>query len=220
MDFGDCTEVGGQQYALNLYTLAESVQAKRVLEIGAGWGWSSRAFALSLANHGGSLISIDPHPERIKPENRGRIDALGIQWDIRKERSGDNPIVGMVDLLYIDGDPRNAGSDFVRYYETVRSGGYIVMDGYGGQPGPTEFVDGRSCFFPLRYSDIFSHAIYCKVMPHPAEWSYEGRCSECPATFSATAWSSLDADIDRHVETYKHTVTAVARNIKYKKGPR
>lgn len=219
MDFGDCTEVSGPQYALNLYTLAESSQATRILEIGAGWGWSSRAFALSLANRSGTLISIDPHTERIKAENRGRIAALSMTWDIRNERSGDNPLNDSIDILYIDGDPRNAGTDFVRYYENVRPGGYIVLDGYGGQPGPTEFCEGRVGFLPLRYSEVFSHAVFCKPLP-AVEHAYEGRCGDCPMSFTADNWSGLDTVIDRHVESLRHTVNAVARNVRYKKGPR
>lgn len=222
-DFGDCNEVGGQQYALNLYTLAESIRAMTVLEIGAGWGWSARAFALSLAPRGGLLISIDPHPERIKLENRGRIAALEVPWEIVKARSEDKPFSETVDLLYIDGDPRNAANDFHRYSENVRPGGLIVLDGYGGQPGPTECVE--SCdldFLRLPYNDAYCHAIYRKPVPLAADGKYEAVCTQCPQAFHADYWSALDTSIDAHVTSALHTVNAVAgpRRIKYTKGPR
>lgn len=222
-DFGDCDEVGGQQYALNLYTLAESIKAMTVLEIGAGWGWSGRAFALSLSKRHGKLISIDPRPERIKSENRRRIEVSGASWDIRKERSADRPCNDRIDLLYIDGDPREAASDFIKYSENVRAGGLIILDGFGGQPGPTEFVE--SCemnFLHLPYNDTYCHAVYRKSVPLASGGKYEAACTQCPATFQADYWSALDTLIDAHVTGELHTVNAVAepRRIKYTKGPR
>lgn len=222
-DFGDCMEVGGQQYALNLYTLAESIKAMTVLEIGAGWGWSARAFALSLAPRSGMLISIDPHPERIKAENRGRIAALEMPWEIRKERSGDTPFNAAIDLLYIDGDPKNAADDFNRYQENVRAGGLIVLDGYGGQPGPTEFVDAAAQerdFLKLPYSEAYCHAIYRKPVPRIHGGKYEARCMQCLQEFRAGYWSALDVLIDSHVGKSGHSVAAVAgpHGIKYIKG--
>jgi hypothetical protein len=223
LDFGDCAEVGGQQYALNLYTLAESIKARTVLEIGAGWGWSARAFALSLAPRGGFLVSIDPHPERIKPENRGRISALEVPWEICKARSEDTPFNERIDLLYIDGDPRNAAADYRHYYENVRDGGLIVLDGVGGQPGPTEFVE--SCefdFLRLPYNDAYCHAIYRKPVPLAHEGKYEASCTQCPQTFRADYWSALDTAIDSHISVTQHTVNAMAgpRRIKYIKRAR
>ena len=224
LDFGDCQEVGGEQYALNLYTLAESIKAMTVLEIGAGWGWSARAFALSLASRHGRLISIDPYPERIKPENLGRVAALEVPWDVRKERSGDKPFNEPIDLLYIDGDPCNVTEDFKRYRENVRDGGLIVIDGYGGQPGPTEFIETSApgfFFVTLPYSDAYCHAIYRKPVPL-ADGKYEASCKHCPRAFSADYWSALDDSIDAHIAEFAHTVDAMAgpRRIKYTKGPR
>lgn len=222
LDFGDCTEAGGQQYALNLYTLAESIKAVAVLEIGAGWGWSARAFAISLAPRKGTIISIDPHPERIKWENRGRIDALGIDWDVRKERSGDKPFNDPIDMLYIDGDPRNAKKDFMLYSENVRAGGLIVLDGCGGQPGPTEFAESSGInFFMMQYSDAYCHAIYRVPVPLARDGGYVANCTQCPQTFMALYWSALDSAIDDHINEFQHIVNAVAgpRRIKYTKGP-
>ena len=229
LDFGDCMEVGSQQYALNLYTLAESIKAMTVLEIGAGWGWSARAFAMSLAHRHGRIISIDPHPERIKPENRGRIFALDVPWDVRTERSGqlmvNDPLPETFDLVYIDGDPRNAASDFNFYLGNVRDGGLIVLDGYGGQPGPTEFIEAAEqerSFLLLPYSDAYCHAIYRKPVPHAQDGKYEAHCTQCPKTFSATYWSGLDESIDAHVTQFNHSVEAYAgpRRLKYTKGVR
>lgn len=216
-------EAGGPQYALNLYALAESIKAMLVLEVGAGWGWSARAFAHSLSKRGGILVSIDPHPERIKPENRGRIDAMEMSWDIRKARSEDTPFNEPIDLLYIDGNPANAADDFRRYYENVRAGGIVVIDGYGGQSQPTEFVESQDFdFLLLPYNDTYAHAVRRKPVPHDFAGRYEAVCEGCYTQFRADYWSAMDAAIDKHVETAQHTVTAIAgpRRLRYRKGPR
>jgi predicted O-methyltransferase YrrM len=210
-DFGSCKEVTGQQYALSLYTLAESVRAKDVLEIGAGWGWSSRAFALSLENRQCSrLVSIDKHPARIHRVNRVATKGTGIDWDIIEGDSAKIMPPGEFDLIYIDGNPYMAHADFLRFYPKLRPGGLMVMDGYEGQVGPTEAVDSLAAQYPfvsLPYHPHYSHAIHRKPLTLSKKDGHIATCGHCTTKVACKSWREVDKTARDHAFDAKHRVT-------------
>lgn len=220
-EFGECTEVLGNQYALSLYTLAESVHAKDILEIGAGWGWSARAFALSLENRpGGHLTSIDTHPARIHTENRRAVTATAIDWQIIEDSSATAPVDDEFDLIYIDGNPYMAHSDFLRFYPKLRPGGLIVMDGYGGQVGPTEAVDSLMSsyhFTILPYKANYCHAIHSKPVPLSDKNDNSIACEACGGKSFYPNWREADTAANQHSNEQKHSVAVhiASRNLSY-----
>ncbi len=212
-DFGECLEVRSPQYALSLYTLAESVKAKSILEVGMGWGWSSRAFALSLENRPPSkLTSIDIVPERIKRENRKAVVDSKIDWDIIAESSADVEIDCEFDLIYIDANPEMAHADFLKFYPRLKPGGFIIMDGYGGQVGPTEAVDSLSSQYPFvsipydALKEIYSHAVHRKPLsPHSGKGIHIV-CKECNTIVNCVSWREADTKAFAHTKKMRHTV--------------
>ena len=209
-DFGECTEVNGIQYALNLYTLAESVNASCVLEIGAGWGWSSRAFALSLENRlPARLVSVDTNPQRIHRKNRRAVLNTHVAWDILDTESAKVDVDGEFDILYIDGDPYLAQADFLRFYPKLSPGGLVIMDGYGGQVGPTEAVDGLLSSYPfvtLPYHLGYAHAVHRKPKPLLVKDGFSAACDECGTVTPYRNWREVDTVARDHTNKFKHRV--------------
>ena len=209
-EFGECTEVCGTQYALSLYTLAESARATSILEIGMGWGWSARAFALSLENRLPSkLTSVDTVPQRIKGENRKVVLATGIDWDIINEDSAKAEIEGPFDILYIDGNPNMAQADFLRFYPAVRPGGFIIMDSYGGQLGPTEAVDSLTPqypFTPIPYKDVYAHAVHRKPELPRSGKGIRIVCEQCSVSINCVSWREADTKAFAHTKEMRHNV--------------
>lgn len=134
----ECTEVGGREYVRQLYALAKG--AKRIAEIGLGWGYSARAFMQALTdNGGGELVSIDPLdglPDGVNVREKHPAPA-GVTWTHLKQPSHRVPnLAASVDLLYIDGDPRYCLDDATRFYKDIRPGGLLVIDSGGWTNGP------------------------------------------------------------------------------------
>ena len=208
--FGDCDEVHGEQYALSLYTLAESVQAKDILEIGAGWGWSARAFALSLENRTGSrLVSVDRKPQRLHRKNRKAIISTGINWSIIEGNSADVEIDGEFDLIYIDGAPHMVHADFLRFYPKLRAGGLMVVDGYGWQFGPTDAVDSLSSsyqFASLPYKDHSCHAVHRKPREQSKKDGFLVICQQCGTKVACQNWRHVDQTAYSHALQLNHRV--------------
>jgi len=208
-EFGECTEVCGNQYALSLYTLTESVRAKDVLEVGMGWGWSSRAFAMSLENRTDTrLVSIDREPARVHAENKHAVQDTGIQWDVLEGNSADVEVDGQFDLIYIDANPYMAHADFLRFYPKLRPGGFIVMDGYGGQIGPTEAVDSLResyPFTPLSYHPGYAHAVHQKPKPLGKD-GFTAACTSCGTIVNYINWRQVDKAAREHSNSHQHNV--------------
>lgn len=178
------TEVNGVQYCLSLYSLCEGVRAKSVLEIGQGWGWSSTALCASVSERGGKVVSLDP-VDRMRPECREFV--AGSHESIPLSSFEYEP-QGMFDLIYMDGDPRldTIQQDYARYYEHLSPGGLLIVDGYFGQGGPTDFW--KDCgleFVPLQYSEYYAHAVHRKKPWNVMTPVVVVACNNC-------AWATAD----------------------------
>lgn len=163
METDGCLEVAGPRYCLNLYALAESVQARRILEVGLGWGYSGRTFCASMSQREPSaLTSIDPEPPR---KEWSYNDAC--IWRKVQDYAESYTFDGMVDLLYIDGDPKLVRTFFDRLCKHVVPGGLIVIDGYGHNDSHTmKAVNELSVTHPFMlfpYSKDWAHAVHRKA---------------------------------------------------------
>ena len=187
-----------------------------------GWGWSGRAFALSLENRPpAKLTSIDIVPERISRENRRAVIDAGIDWNIIAEDSAKVEIDEEFDLVYIDANPDMAHADFLRFYPYLRPGGLMIMDGYGMQLGPTEAVDSLSAQYPFTSipygSGNYSHAIHRKPIPPNGKTAIRVMCKECNTLVNCSSWKEADKTANAHTMASGHrvAVTVESRNLNY-----
>jgi hypothetical protein len=151
---------GGSEFGLSLtlFSLAVSIRAANVVEIGRFKGLSTLALAGALkfndvgwdeprqhkqrpdvdyaafeSARARRVISIDPHPT----EEAARLIAragLASYVAFVDHRSDAVQLEGEIDLLFIDGDHSYEGcaSDVVRFVPFVRPGGYFILHDYFG----------------------------------------------------------------------------------------
>lgn len=200
-------EVGGRQYCLNLYMLAESCQATAILEVGHGWGWSATAFAASLQERRGKLVSIDPVDRRSRPCSDfmpNRCD-----WVFARMHSHEYAPQDTYDLIYLDGSPvlGDIGRDFDRFYPHLRNGGLLVLDGACGQAGPTAFMkESRRSWTPLQYSEYYAHAVHRKKPWSSMRPMVSVACKGCPWRMTGATEEALSEQAQRHSEKTSHQV--------------
>lgn len=205
-----CDEVGGTTYCLNLYTLAEGIQAKRVLEIGTGWGCSTTAFAASLSRREGTITTVDTH-DRVETKCKALIGESGVPVSFVRSRFEEYTHNGPVDILYVDTDWTEESIELCRerFYESIVPGGLFIVDGIFGQPGPTAFMrESNLQFTPLSYSIDYAHGIHRKP-PLPFRNPIKNAtCNDC-------SWEAYDlperevvALATLHNQKYEHTIRA------------
>ena len=129
-------------YCNVLWYFAELVQATTALEIGIGPDQcSGMTFVYSLAKRPGSkLISYDIDRGLPYPNNKHHAKTLGVEWvqHYGDSISADVQVVpDVVDILYIDGDHDHAHAygDFKKFWDSLRDGGYCIVDDWGAFGG-------------------------------------------------------------------------------------
>jgi caffeoyl-CoA O-methyltransferase len=141
----------GQRYA-NVSTndgrllrlLAETIGAKRVIELGTSTGESGIWFALALRKTGGHLYTHDIDPGRIKVarENYARagVDSLItiIEGDAHETVSQHKE---PIDLLFIDADKPGYPDYLEKLLPVVRPGGLIVAHNMHTPPPDPRYIE-------------------------------------------------------------------------------
>lgn len=137
-----------------LYTLAESTGARRVVETGVAYGWSSLALLLSLQKRPGArLYSIDlPYFERHNDRWVGIAvsDELRPLWKLYRmaDRQGLPRALheagGALDIAHYDSDKSLEGRAFAypRLWQALRPGGILLSDDIQDNMGFAQFCAG------------------------------------------------------------------------------
>lgn len=144
-----------------LWTVTHSAKAKRILEIGVEYAYSSLCFAYAMKSmHGkGELVSVEINPEHPAMWKQELVRSLGVEWEIVHDDSLFAKVPpGPYDILFIDGEKWRTSSDFDRFAKLVSVGGYIMVDDWPCFEG---VVEGRKQientygikFVPLGCSD-------------------------------------------------------------------
>jgi tetratricopeptide (TPR) repeat protein len=150
---------GGSEFGvgLTLFSLAATIQAKSIVEIGRFKGFSTLALAAAcrlqaegwadpkaseerpgvdyaaLKAAPARVTSIDPAPT---PEAENLLERTGLLSfvDFLNQRSDEAVIRRPIDLLFIDGGhtPTDVRGDIQRYVPLVRPGGYFILHDYYG----------------------------------------------------------------------------------------
>lgn len=133
-------EMGGAGDLDLLYYACEAIAAKRVLETGVAYGWSSLAILTSLSKRIGSLLtSVDmPYPKRNGSKWVGVVvpDEQRSIWLLIREpdRYGLDKALAMqggeIDLCHYDSDKSYYGRlwAYPRLWKALRPGGIFISD--------------------------------------------------------------------------------------------
>lgn len=112
-----------------LRQLTEAVGAKRVVEIGTSTGFSGLWFAMALRKTGGTLVTHEIDPGRIKMA-RGHFEKAGVK-DLITIVEGDahekvQQIKDPIDILFLDADKEGYIDYLNKLLPLVRPGGLIL----------------------------------------------------------------------------------------------
>ncbi len=144
---------GGSGNVDLIYELCEEIEARRVVETGVAYGWSSLAILTSIVPRGGHLWSTDlPYPYLRGAEWVG-VAVPNIYRDYWTLLSGPDreqlPVAlaaagpGTLDLAHYDSDKSYAGASwgYAQLYEALRPGGVLVADDIDDHLGFRDFTE-------------------------------------------------------------------------------
>jgi predicted O-methyltransferase YrrM len=133
-----------------LYQLAEYCRARRVIETGVAYGWSSLALLLSLRKRNGLLVSTDlPYLGLDNDPYVGCVvpDELRGNWKLLRgadrQRVPDAiKLAGSLDLCHYDSDKSYSGRmwTYPRLWEALCFGGLFISDDIGDNMGFADFT--------------------------------------------------------------------------------
>ena len=146
----DCPiKMGGAGNLKLLYSLAEGLEAKRVVETGVAYGWSSLAILLSLQRRNGRLCSVDlPYFKLRSDKWVGCVVPQDLRSHWRLYCCADQEglpraiaAVGLIDLAHYDSDKSYDGRlrGYKLMWENLRSGGILLSDDIGDNAGFQDF---------------------------------------------------------------------------------
>jgi predicted O-methyltransferase YrrM len=148
----DCPVTMGGPGDLDLiYRVAEHLQARRVIETGVAYGWSSLSLLLSLEARDGLLVSTDlPYPGL---DNEAFVGCV-VPQDLRRRwvllKAPDRTAVpeairlaGTIDMCHYDSDKSYDGRlwTYSRLWRALRPGGILISDDVGDNFGFRDFAD-------------------------------------------------------------------------------
>jgi caffeoyl-CoA O-methyltransferase len=126
-----------------LRLLAESINAKHVVELGTANGYSGIWFALALQTTGGKLTTFEIDPQSVKQAQqnfkRAGVDHLitVVEGDAHE---GVTKLTGPIDLVFIDADKDGYLDYLNKLLPLVRPGGLIVAHNMRVPPPDPKFV--------------------------------------------------------------------------------
>lgn len=143
--------LGGAANLQLLYHLTHGLQARRVVETGVAYGWSSLAILLAQQAVGaGELVSTDmPYPRMGRDDLVGCVvpERMRASWTLLRQpdRPGLTRAIrrlGVIDLAHYDSDKTYDGQSwaFPHLWKALRAGGALVVDDIDQQTAFRDFA--------------------------------------------------------------------------------
>jgi predicted O-methyltransferase YrrM len=114
------------------YLLARSVRARRVFEMGSGYGYSTAWFAQAVQENGGGSVYHVVWDEQLSQKARGHLAALGydgmIQYQVSEAIQALRATDGPFDLIFNDIDKHAYPESLPLIAEKLRPGGMLIVD--------------------------------------------------------------------------------------------
>lgn len=114
------------------YQVARMIGARRVFELGSGYGYSTAWFAKAVQENGGGEVYHVVWDEKLSQQARGHLSALGYD-DIIKYRVSEavqalRETEGPFDLIFNDIDKQGYPESLAVIAEKLRPGGVFIFD--------------------------------------------------------------------------------------------
>jgi caffeoyl-CoA O-methyltransferase len=121
------------------YLIARLIGARRVFELGSGFGYSTAWFARAVAENGGGEVHHTVWDEALSREARERLARLGhaglVRYHVGEAVGILRTVEGPFDLIFNDIDKRGYPDSLPVIAEKLRPGGVLIIDNmlWGGQ---------------------------------------------------------------------------------------
>jgi predicted O-methyltransferase YrrM len=114
------------------YQLALAVKAKRIFELGSGYGYSTAWFAQAVKENGGSEVHHVVWDEKLSAMAREHLKALGFE-DLIKYTVGEavqtlDAAKGPFDVIFMDIDKQDYAKAVPTIYAKLKVGGLLIVD--------------------------------------------------------------------------------------------
>jgi predicted O-methyltransferase YrrM len=114
------------------YLIARLIRARRVFELGSGYGYSTAWFAMAVEENGGGVVHHTVWDEALSRDARRYIDALGYS-EIVEFATGESVELlrkteGSFDLIFNDIDKSGYPASLEAIETKLRPGGVLIVD--------------------------------------------------------------------------------------------
>ncbi len=143
-----------------LFQEAHMIKAKRVLELGSGYGYSALWFAMAVGD-GGTVICTEHSPDNVR-QGKEFLDRAGladrVQWHAGDALELAGKIEASFDIVFNDVDKEQYPEAFRRTEDKVRVGGLFISDnmlwfGRVAEPNPDASTRGIQKLTRMLYAD-------------------------------------------------------------------
>jgi caffeoyl-CoA O-methyltransferase len=114
------------------YQIARLIGARRIFELGSGYGYSTAWFARAVQEHGGGVVHHVVWDEKLSSRARGHLDALGfagiVEYHIGEAVQVLRETPGPFDLIFNDIDKDGYPDSLPVIAEKLRPGGVLIID--------------------------------------------------------------------------------------------
>ena len=114
------------------YQIARMIGARRVFELGSGYGYSTAFFAKAVQENGGGEVHHVVWDERLSQRARGHLGALGydaiVRYHVREAVEALSAADGPFDLIFNDIDKDAYPRSLQVIEEKIRPGGVLIID--------------------------------------------------------------------------------------------
>jgi caffeoyl-CoA O-methyltransferase len=114
------------------YQIARMIGARRVFELGSGYGYSTAWFARAVQENGGGTVHHVVWDEQLSPKARGHLGALGygeiVRYHVGEAVAALRAADGPFDLIFNDIDKHGYPASLPVIAEKLRPGGVLIID--------------------------------------------------------------------------------------------
>ena len=114
------------------YLLARTIGAKRVFELGSGYGYSTAWFARAVRENGGGAVHHVVWDEKLSAQARGHLSALGfddiVAYTVGEAVEALGKTDGEFDVIFNDIDKRGYPGALPEIESKLRAGGLLITD--------------------------------------------------------------------------------------------
>jgi caffeoyl-CoA O-methyltransferase len=114
------------------YQVARMIAARRVFELGSGYGYSTAWFARAVQENGGGVVHHVVWDEQLSQKARGHLGALGygaiVRYHVGEAVAALRAAEGPFDLIFNDIDKHGYPASLPVIAEKLRPGGVLIID--------------------------------------------------------------------------------------------